>query len=426
MKIGKRRSARTRMPKPATILIAADSLASVGLGLVLPLTLIYLHQVRTLALPVTGGLLAAGAAVGLVTVPVAGALMDRLGSRVVMIAALLGQAVGEAGLAWAHNVPTALVTLMIFGGATAPAYPAFMTMLAGLCLDPVMQQRAVLINVTLVNGAIGIGGGIGAAVASVHHPGTFQALFLANAACCLLFALLVSRLPNIRPPHEPELEKTGYRDVLANRQLRVVVVATLALAFTGYAAVDSGLAAFATVEGHVTVRIVALSLTINTACIVVSGLIALRMIRRLRRSRALALVGLIWAAAWGALGASGLALPYGARITCVFGFAALFGIGETFMAPTVSPLVNSLTDDRTRGRANALCNGSSSLAFVVSPAICTGLIAAHLSGVWIGLLIAGCLFTVGVATRLGRLLTGNQDRVSAEPKASSQPESVGA
>jgi hypothetical protein len=31
----------------------------------------------------------------------------------------------------------------------------------------------------VLNAGIGVGGGIGAAVADVHHPGTFQVLFLA-------------------------------------------------------------------------------------------------------------------------------------------------------------------------------------------------------------------------------------------------------
>jgi hypothetical protein len=33
-----------------------------------------------------------------------------------------------------------------------------------------------------------------AAVANVHHPGSFQALFLANAASCLIFAAVLTVL----------------------------------------------------------------------------------------------------------------------------------------------------------------------------------------------------------------------------------------
>jgi MFS family permease len=119
---------------------------------------------------------------------------------------------------------------------------------------------------------------------------------------------------------------------------------------------------------------------------------------------------------WAIFGLAGLGLPHGVRIACILAFAALFGLGETFMAPTISPLVNSLADDRTRGRANALSTGVYSLAFVVSPTISTGLIAAGLAGLWIGLLSLGCLATVGIGFSLGHRLTAEQDRVDAAPE----------
>jgi len=406
---------RTRIPLPARILIAGDAVAALGTGLILPLTLIYLHQVRGMRLPVVGALLALQAAIGLIAVPLSGSLMDRIGARNVLAASLIGQAVGATGLAWTHSVLTAIPVMIIFGGTTAPTFPAFMTLLAGLSPRPDEQQRAFAVNFTVLNAGIGIGGGIGAAVASVHHPGSFQVMFLGNAVTCLLFTLVLARLPDIRPPHSEQREPVGYRDVLANRPLRAVVIATLVLAFTGYAALDAGLPAFATVEAHAPVRVVALTLTVNTALIVVAQLFVLRLVRALRRSRALAMIGLIWAVAWAIFGLAGLGLPHGVRIACILGFGALFGLGETFMAPTISPLVNSLADDRTRGRANALSTGAYSLAFVVSPTISTGLIAAGLAGVWIGLLCAGCLGTIGIGFSLGRRLTPAQDRVDGAP-----------
>jgi MFS family permease len=406
----------TRIPRPARIVIAGDAVAALGTGLILPLTLIYLHQVHGIRLPVVGILLAMQAAVGLVAVPFSGALMDRIGARKVLAGALIGQAVGSVGLAWTHSVLTAVPVMVILGASTAPRFPAFMTLLAGLSPRPDEQQRAFAVNFTVLNAGVGIGGGIGAAVASVHHPATFQAMFLGNAVCCLLFTVVLSNLPDIRPPHAAQGAKVGYRAVLANRPLRAVVIATLVLAFTGYAALDTGLPAFATVEAHVSVRVVALSLTANTVLIVAAQLFVLRLVRVLRRSRALAMIGLIWAVSWAIFGLAGLGLPHDLRIACILAFAALFGLGETFMAPTISPLVNSLADDRTRGRANALSTGMYSLAFVVSPTISTGLIAAGLAGLWIGLLSLGCLATVGIGFSLGHRLTPEQDRVDAAPQ----------
>jgi MFS family permease len=186
----------------------------------------------------------------------------------------------------------------------------------------------------------------------------------------------------------------------------------LALAFTGYAALDSGLPAYASVEARVSVHVVALSITANTLVIVASQLLVLRLVRRLRRSRALAVIGLIWAASWAVFGLSALPGSADLRIACVLLFGALFGVGETFMAPTMPPLVNSLAGEHVRGRANALASMAYSIAFVASPAICTGMIAAGLAAAWIGLLCAGCAGTVVLAARLGRQLSMQQDSVS--------------
>lgn len=50
--------------------------------------------------------------------------------------------------------------------------------------------------------------------------------------------------------------------------VRTVMIAALLLALTGYAALDSGLQAYATVEAHISVHAVALAVTVNTAVIV--------------------------------------------------------------------------------------------------------------------------------------------------------------
>jgi len=117
------------------------------------------------------------------------------------------------------------------------------------------------------------------------------------------------------------------------------------------------------------------------------------------------------------------ALPVAAtgRIAFVFCFTALFGLGETVLAPTVSPLVNRLADDRLRGRANSLAALSQSLAFIICPALSTGLIAAGAAAVWIGLICAGCLAIVVVAARLRRALTPDQDHVTEAPATESEP-----
>jgi MFS family permease len=410
-----------RMPRPTRLFLAGNTVAMAGTGLVIGFTLIYLHQVRGLALPVVGGLFAASAAAGLLVVPILGVLLDRLGARQVLIGILLGQAAADVLLAWAHNVATALPVMLLYGAAWAPMFPALQTMIAGLTPDPAAQQRAFAINFTLQNAALGTGATIGAVVANVHRVGSFQMLFLANAASCVVFAAVLPLLPTLRRPQVADEPKAAYRDLLAHRGLRLVLVAALIVAFTSYPAFESGLPAYATVEAHMSARVVALSLTVNTAIIVAAQLVVLRVLRRARRSYALVATGLILAVSWAVFGLAGLPITPADRIACVFGFTAVFGLGETVLAPTLVPLVNRLTDDRVRGRVNSMAALSTSLALIASPALATGLIAAGAADVWIGLLCLGCLGTVAIGARLRRALTTEEDHVSLTPAPASAP-----
>jgi MFS family permease len=409
------------MPAATRLFLAGNAVAMTGNGLVIAFTLIYLHQARGIALPVVGLLLAAAAAVGLPVVTVSGVLLDRLGARRVLTGIILGQAAAQVLLAWAHNAATALPALLLYGATWAPMFPAISTVIAGLTPDPAAQQRVFAINFTVQNAAIGVGTVLGAAVASVHHPGSFQALFLANAASCLIFAAVLTSLPALRTAPARKEQRAGYRDVLGRPGLRLVLVASLIVAFTGYPAFDSGLPAYASVEAHASARIVALSCTVNTALIAIAQLFVLRRVRRARRSSALAVSGLILAVSWAVFGLAALPVAATGRIAFVFGFTALFGLGEMVLAPTVGPLVNRLTDDRVRGRANSLAALSQSLAFIVCPALATGFIAAGAAAVWIGLLCAGCLATVAVGARLRRALTSDQDHVTEAPATESEP-----
>ena len=70
---------RVGAKRATRLLVAGQGISSVGTGVVVPLTLIYLHQVRGIPLAVTGALFAAAAVMGLVTVPLAGVLLDRAG-----------------------------------------------------------------------------------------------------------------------------------------------------------------------------------------------------------------------------------------------------------------------------------------------------------------------------------------------------------
>jgi MFS family permease len=377
--------------------------------------IIYLHQARGIALAVVGALLAAGAAVGVLVAIVCGALMDRVGARPVLGTILLGQVVAEVGLAWAHNTLTALPVVLIYGATWAPMFGAISTMINGLTREPALQQRAFAVNFATQNMALGVGAAVAALVIRANHPDTFQVLFLANALSCLLFAALLPALPNLRRTKVVNEARVGYRYVLSHRGLRLMILASLLLAFTGPATFDSGLPAFASVADHISDHAIAVSFTIDTGVIVAIQMLVLRIVRRHRRSSALAAVGVIWAGSWALLGFAEIVDGPGWRIVILFAFVSLFAVGETVVAPTRNPLINALADDRIRGRANSISGFATSLMLIVCPVMVTSLLAAHLEAVLIGLLCLGSLGIVAIAARLRGILTAEQDFVKQPP-----------
>lgn len=203
-----------------------------------------------------------------------------------------------------------------------------------------------------------------------------------------------------------------------------MILASLLLGFIGPGSFDSGVPAFASVAAHVSDHVIALSFTVNTGVIVAVQMFMLRLVRRHRRTSALAAIGVIFAVSWVLLGFAEVVDDPGWRIVILLTFTGLFGVGETIVAPTRNPLINSLADDRIRGRANSISGFAASLALIVCPAIVTSLLAAHLEGVWIALLCLSSLGVVVIAGRLRATLTAEQDLVSQQRAAESPLEEL--
>ena len=120
-------------------------------------------------------------------------------------------------------------------------------------------------------------------------------------------------------------------------------------------------------------------------------LVVLQRIEGRRRTRVIAVMGVVWAFSWLLLGLSGLVPGTLGATLLVAACASVFAFGETLLQPTIPALVNDLAPDHLRGRYNALSSGSFQLAAVIAPPISGILIGHALGDVYIGLLIVGCL-----------------------------------
>ncbi len=128
--------------------------------------------------------------------------------------------------------------------------------------------------------------------------------------------------------------------------------------YVGYSQLNAGMPAFARAVGEVSTRGLGLAFAANTLVIVVLQLFVLQRIEGRRRTRVIAVMGVVWAGSWLLLGATGFVSGTVGATLLVAACASVFAFGETLLQPTIPALVNELAPDHLRGRYNALSSGS--------------------------------------------------------------------
>ena len=405
------------LPREGKLLLSLVVLDFLGRGLTLPFAVVYLHQVRDFSLSTTGALIGLGSLVGFAAVAPGGALIDRIGARKVMQSVQVLLIVGSVLLAFASTVALAALALVLQGLAFGVIWPASQSLIATI-VPTELRQRYFGVNFTLLNLGIGLGGIISGLFVDVDRLSTFQTIYLADAASFLPSAyVLAVPLRHVagRPVHADEDgHPPSYLTLLRNPAVRTLLAVSVIAAFVGYAQLNAGMTAFATVVGGVSTQTLGFAFAANTAVIVGLQLFVLQRIEGRRRTRLLAVMGVVWAVSWVCLGAAGLVPGTLAAALLVCACAAIFAFGETLLQPSIPAIVNDLASDRTRGRANALNSFGFQLPQVVAPPIAGLLIDVSLSWLYIASLVVGSLLVGLVAiSRLEPLLSSAENGVRA-------------
>ena len=383
------------LPREGRLMLSIVALQFLGTGLVLPFHVVYLHEVRDFALSDVGLLLGVPPLMGLLVVGPGGTAIDRFGARRIQLGVLSLLVVGDTILAFATTRPTAALALAINGIAFGMMWPASQSLVATV-VPAELRQRYFGVNFTLINLGIGVGGIIGGFFVDVADPHTFQAIYLADGASYIpALLLLLGPLRHVAGKVEvsavDDAAPVGYLAVLRSPAMATMAVLRFVSSFVGYSQLTAGLPAYARGIGEVSTRALGLAFAANTLVIVVLQLVVLQRIEGRRRTRVIAVMGVVWAFSWLLLGASGLVPGTLGATLLVTACASVFAFGETLLQPTIPALVNDLAPDHLRGRYNALSSGAFQLAAVIAPPISGILIGNALGNVYIGLLVVGCL-----------------------------------
>ncbi len=361
------RSLRPELPRSVWTVLLGVTISAVGNGFVLPFGSIYLHQVRGLPIPVVGAVISSAAVASLLAGTLGGTLVDRVGPRTMMLAGLLLQAAGYTAFAYALSAPEAVGAMLLIGAGLGSFYPAYASLLAALTDRP-QRTAAASLQYAATNLGIGLGAVIGGLLVSTSRPQSFTFIFVANAVSFLLFAgLLLRGVPSGRAAGAGR-DRVGYRLVLRDLTFLAVVGFNGLVVLSTYAQLDSSVPLYAHLFLGVPTVALGGILAVNTAFIVVAQLPIARAVRRLDRSRTLALSAGAWMAAW--LVGELASLGHGGSAIWLLGlYAVLFGLGECLLSSTIAPLVADLAPAGVRGRYMAVFNLSWSLGLLLGPAL---------------------------------------------------------
>lgn len=375
------RSLDPRLPRPVWVLSFGGLANAVGNGLAFPFLVIYLHNVRGFSLGTAGLVLATTGAVSLLAGPAVGVVIDRIGGRATLAAALVLLAIGFGSYPLIHEPWHAFLASAVAGLGNAGFWPSQSALLAGLT-PPARRHAAFALQRVTRNLGIGLGGVAGGLIATTSSPGSFTVLFLLDAATFLVFVVMLAFVPEPElPPEEGSLAPARYADVLRDRVFLGIVVLNVLFVSAGYAQLEL-LPVFAKNEAGVTESGIGLIFFVNTLVIVLAQFPVSKGLEGRRRMPALALMCALWAAAWIVVLAGGHWLE-AAAAAAAFGVAAIvFGLGECFQGPVQGALVADLAPPRLRGRYMAVSTISWDVGFIVGPAVGGFVLQAQPLALW--------------------------------------------
>ncbi|MFD0167119.1 MFS transporter [Streptomyces decoyicus] len=412
-----------------------NALSAFGSGFTVPYLYVYVAKVRDLGASTAGAVLAMLAVAALVVLPLTGRAIDRRGPLPVAVVGSVSAAIGSLGIGLSATEPLVIASAIALGAGIAVIQPALATMIVW-CSTTVTRSRAFATQFFLNNLGLGVGGLVGGLLVDESHASSFVRLFAIEA---VMFLVLGAAVATVRLPRAPKVEdpvpteeraKGAWRAMFADRRMVWLCVLGFVLFFACYGQFESGLAAYATEVTRIPPASLGIALAANTAAIVAAQFVVLKLVERRRRSRVMALVGMVWTVAWIAAGLSGLV--HGAQVvatTLLISTYALFGIGESMLSPTVAPLVADLAPASLIGQYNSAFALVKQLALAVGPAVGALMVGHGMYVAYIGMLVVCALGITVLSLRLGRMLRPEQDnphrtvaslpaaRVPAEPAA---------
>jgi MFS family permease len=413
------------LPRAAWVVLGGDFVSAIGSGLTLPCLFIYAHRVRDLSYGTAGLVVSVIALASLLGNPVGGAAADRWTPRRTLMAGLVIAAAGSALLAVARTTPALFGAAGLLGLGVSVIWPAQGALLAILA-GPAARSAVFSVRHACLNAGLGLGALGAAAVVSVAHPGTFAAVYLADAASFLAFVPVLARLgsparqastlqASTRGPARQE--RISYREVLRDKAFLRVWALTAVIVTVSFGQFQSGFVGYTTRPGGIGTHGLAVAFAANMLTVACGQLFVLRWLGGHRRTTGVALAAAAWAATWAVVIIGGHLGGGAAAQTAFTAAMVIFALGESLLSPTLPAIINDLAPPEAAGRYNGLGALAFTTGFLLGPASGGLALGAGWGTGLFAVMLLACVLAAAAAVRLGRHLPADANQITAAATA---------
>ena len=374
----KLRLLRSGLPRGVYVLQAGLVLNAFGNGAANPFVLLYLHDVRHVPLAVAGLASGIGACAALASALVAGAISDRTGPKVTMIAGLFCSTLAFALYPLVTEAWQAF-PIAILSGAGAGTWLTMQSSVLAVITPARLRPIAFAQQRVAANVGLGLGGLIGGLIVTTSSPETFTLLFAIDAATFLVYTLFLVRV-HVPPLHAGVARPRGYRHVLGDRAFIRFAALNLLFVVTTVSMLNGLFPVYARNQAHLSEGTIGAFFLLNSLLIIGLQMPAAQLSRGRRRMRGFALMGALFALCWTLVFAGGLGT--GAAVILLAAGIVVMSLGECLYDAIQGPLVSDLAPEGLVVRYMAVMGFSWQLGFIVGPAAGGAIMGAEPLALW--------------------------------------------
>ncbi len=337
------------LPRSILILTLAMGVLLTARGMAVPFLIIYFGQIRGFGESVAGAGIMINAVSGVFFTLVLAGLIDRIGTRPMLIATMVGVGVATMTFPLVDSVPLFFVAMAVYGVAAQLFWPAADGLATSFITLP---QAARMFALLRVSNAVGIGAGglIGGLLISGGGADEYRLMYILSAIGCVAAAVIVVLF--IKPPVKaPEQDSSfadfaqpeGWKAVIADRRFIASQLIVFILV-AGYMQLQVAMPPYLRAEAGLGESFIGALLAFKTVLLVIFQMPVAGRIANWQRGITLSIAGLIWIVAYALIGMSPWLFVLPILAICVF------VIGEMLFMPTSAVVVVDLAPERLRGR----------------------------------------------------------------------------